>query len=86
MPTDNSSGLRGLWASSQGLIFPILIVTSLLVIITPMPAVVMDLLLAANITLSVVILLTTIYVKRPLEFSVFPSLLLAKMVLSMNGS
>jgi flagellar biosynthesis protein FlhA len=34
-------------------------------------------LLAANITISVVVLLTTIYVKAPLEFSVFPSLLLA---------
>lgn len=36
----------------------------------------MDLLLAANISIAVIILLTTIYVRSPLEFSVFPSLLL----------
>jgi flagellar biosynthesis protein FlhA len=90
MPTDNSSGLRGLWARSQGLIFPVLIVASLLVIIVPLPALVMDLLLAGNITLSVVILLTTIYVSKPLEFSVFPSLLLgttlARLVLNVAST
>lgn len=37
----------------------------------------MDLLLAMNITVAVIILLTTVYVKTPLEFSIFPSLLLA---------
>jgi flagellar biosynthesis protein FlhA len=36
----------------------------------------LDLLLAANISLSLVILLATLYLKRPLEFSVFPGLLL----------
>ncbi len=90
MPTDNSSGLRGIWARSQGLIFPVLIVASLLVIIVPLPALVMDLLLAGNITLSVVILLTTIYVSKPLEFSVFPSLLLgttlARLVLNVAST
>ena len=37
----------------------------------------MDMLLAANIALAVVMLLTTVYVKSPLEFSIFPTLLLA---------
>ena len=37
----------------------------------------LDLLLAANITAAVLILLTTVYVRRPLEFSVFPAILLA---------
>jgi len=36
----------------------------------------MDLLLAANITVAVMLLLSTVYVKTPLELSVFPSLLL----------
>ena len=43
----------------------------------PMPPALMDVLLSANITLAVIILLTTIYVRTPLEFSIFPSLLLA---------
>jgi flagellar biosynthesis protein FlhA len=46
------------------------------VLIIPIPTMALDLLLAANITLSLVILLTTLYLKRPLEFSVFPGLLL----------
>ncbi len=46
-------------------------------ILVPLPAEVMDVLLAANIALSVIVLLTTIYVKTPLEFNVFPSMLLA---------
>jgi flagellar biosynthesis protein FlhA len=90
MPADYNTGLRSFWAQSQGLIFPVLIVASVLVIITPMPAMLMDLLLAANITLSVVILLTTIYVNKPLEFSVFPSLLLgttlARLVLNVAST
>jgi flagellar biosynthesis protein FlhA len=52
-------------------------ITSVLVILIPMPSFLMDLLLAANITVAVIVLLTTIYVRTPLEFSIFPSLLLA---------
>jgi flagellar biosynthesis protein FlhA len=65
------------FARLRDLIFPIGIITSVLVILVPLPTPVMDLLLAGNITLAVIILLTTIYVRTPLEFSVFPSLLLA---------
>lgn len=42
----------------------------------PLPPLIMDVLLAANITLAVIVLLTTIQVKTPLEFSIFPTLLL----------
>ncbi|MEN6452506.1 MAG: flagellar biosynthesis protein FlhA [Thermoguttaceae bacterium] len=59
------------------LILPIAMIASVLVIVVPMPAGVMDVLLASNITIAVVMLLTTLYVRTPLEFSVFPSLLLA---------
>ncbi len=65
------------FARLRDLIFPIGIITSVLVILVPLPTPMMDLLLAGNITLAVIILLTTIYVRTPLEFSVFPSLLLA---------
>jgi flagellar biosynthesis protein FlhA len=61
----------------QSLILPVGLISSLLVIMVPMPAMLLDLLLATNITVSVIVLLTTIYVKTPLEFSIFPSLLLA---------
>lgn len=52
------------------------IVGVLMVMIIPMPTAALDILLALNITLAVIILLVTIYVVKPLDFSVFPSLLL----------
>ncbi len=61
----------------QDLILPIAIISSVLVIMVPLPPVLMDVLLAGNITISVIVLLTTIYVRSPLEFNIFPSLLLA---------
>jgi flagellar biosynthesis protein FlhA len=65
--------LRG-WSD---LILPIGLISSLLVLLIPMPHALMDILLAINISVSVIVLLTTIYVKTPLEFSIFPSILLA---------
>src|SRR3954454_15865403 len=62
---------------NRGMIFPLALITLLLVILVPLPTQILDLLLVVNITLSVVVLVTTIYVKSPLEFAVFPSLLLA---------
>ena len=61
----------------QDLILPVAIVASVLVILMPLPTALMDVLLAGNITISVIVLLTTIYVRSPLEFSIFPTLLLA---------
>ncbi|MHB8968991.1 MAG: flagellar biosynthesis protein FlhA [Pirellulaceae bacterium] len=61
----------------RDLIFPVGIITSVLVILVPMPPFLMDILLSANITVAVIVLLTTIYVKTPLEFSIFPTMLLA---------
>ena len=48
----------------------------LMIMIIPLPTMVLDLFLALNITLAVLIILVTIYASRPLDFSVFPSLLL----------
>lgn len=46
------------------------------VMLVPLPAIVLDLLLTLNITFAVLVLLTAIQVLRPVEFSVFPSLIL----------
>ena len=48
----------------------------LFTIIVPLPAFLMDFLLIINMTLGMVIMLTVIYIVKPLDFSVFPSLLL----------
>jgi flagellar biosynthesis protein FlhA len=62
---------------NRGMIFPLALVCLLLVILVPLPPAILDFLLVVNITISVIVLVTTIYVKSPLEFAVFPSLLLA---------
>ena len=62
---------------NRGLLFPSALILLLLVILMPLPASILDLLLICNITLSVIVLVTTVYISSPLEFAVFPSLLLA---------
>ena len=78
MASDTASAAVGGPASrAKDLILPVAIIASLLVILVPLPAALMDVLLVGNITVAVIVLLTTIYVRTPLEFSIFPSLLLA---------
>ena len=52
------------------------VVTVLVVMIIPLPTMLLDFLLALNITLSITILLIAMYTLKPLDFSIFPSLLL----------
>ncbi|MDR2422671.1 MAG: flagellar biosynthesis protein FlhA, partial [Deltaproteobacteria bacterium] len=52
------------------------VVGIILVFLFPLPTGAMDLLLTFNVTMSVVVLLTALYTLKPLDFSVFPSLLL----------
>ena len=63
--------------SRRGMILPIGALALIVVLLVPLPTQLMDFLLAGNITLSAVILLTVMYIGGPLEFSSFPSLLLA---------
>ncbi|MDX1962552.1 MAG: flagellar biosynthesis protein FlhA [Pirellulales bacterium] len=65
------------WARAQDFLLPLAVIASVLVIMIPLPPALLDILLACNIAVAVIVLLTTIYVRVPLEFSVFPSLLLA---------
>ncbi|MHB1489228.1 MAG: FHIPEP family type III secretion protein, partial [Cellulomonas sp.] len=62
--------------SISQLAVPAGVVGIVLLLVIPLPATMLDFLIALNITASLVILLTSMYVKRPLDFSVFPSLLL----------
>ncbi|MCI4658662.1 flagellar biosynthesis protein FlhA [Cryobacterium zhongshanensis] len=55
---------------------PIGVVGIILLLVVPVPAVLLDMLIIVNILLGLVVLLTTMFVKKPLDFSVFPSLLL----------
>src|SRR5271166_5314772 len=57
-------------------IIPVAAVGMVFVMLVPMPALLLDLLLATSITASVLVLLSALHILRPAQFSVFPSLLL----------
>ncbi len=57
-------------------VLPVTLMGSLVVLLVPVPGAVMDLLLAANVTISVLILMTTISIGSPQQFSSLPTLLL----------
>jgi flagellar biosynthesis protein FlhA len=65
--------LSGSW---QNLVLPAGVVACLLVLVMPLPAGILDVLLVANLATALIILLTTLAVQTPLEFSLFPTLLL----------
>jgi flagellar biosynthesis protein FlhA len=52
------------------------VLAAMLVMVVPLPPLLLDLLLSVDIGLAVVLMLTAVYVREPIEFSVFPSLLL----------
>ncbi len=55
---------------------PVGIVGIVVLLVVPIPAALLDVLIIVNIMLALVILLTSMFVKKPLDFSIFPSLLL----------
>ncbi|WP_424983797.1 flagellar biosynthesis protein FlhA [Maritalea sp. S77] len=71
---------QGDFALAFGIIF------ILVVLIMPMPAIMLDMLLAVSIVFSVLIMMTTLFIRTPLEFSAFPTVLLiaAMMRLALN--
>jgi len=64
------------WSRLTGVVLPTTIVGAVLVLIVPVPPGVLDLLLSANITLAVLVLLTVLSIRAPQDFSAFPTILL----------
>ena len=65
----------------NGLAIPGLLMALLAMMILPLPPVLLDVLFTFNISLSIVILLASIYSRRPLDFAAFPTVLLAATLL-----
>ncbi|MDJ0864908.1 MAG: flagellar biosynthesis protein FlhA [Myxococcota bacterium] len=63
------------WASSETLL-SVAFFWILALLAVPLPPALLDLLLSVSLTVALLILLIAVYTERPLEFSVFPSLLL----------
>src|SRR3984957_16660809 len=75
MPTSSNSFITRLFGSAD-LIFTFALFGTVLLLVLPVPAFLLDLLLSLNIGLSLLVLLAIIYVKDPPEFSGFPTILL----------
>ncbi len=75
----SSNGIAGLGT-------PILLLILLAMMILPMPTFLLDILFTFNISLALVVILSTVYANRPLDFTVFPTILLVTtlMRLSLN--
>jgi flagellar biosynthesis protein FlhA len=60
------------------------ILTILVVLILPLPAIILDLFLAVSITMSILILMTALFIQTPIEFSAFPTVLLISTMLRLS--
>ncbi|WP_031571304.1 flagellar biosynthesis protein FlhA [Rheinheimera texasensis] len=60
---------------------PLLILAALAMIVLPLPPLLLDILFSFNIALALVVLLVTIYVQKPLDFAIFPSVILVATIL-----
>ena len=71
-------------AASGEWVVPMAAVSMVFVMLVPLPSFVLDLMLTVSITASVLVLLTAVQVLKPVEFSVFPSLLLLLTMLRLS--
>jgi flagellar biosynthesis protein FlhA len=71
-----AGGKRFSLRTIQPFLLPVVAISMVFVMLIPIPAMVLDVLLAASITASVIVFLTAIQVRRAVDFSVFPTLLL----------
>jgi flagellar biosynthesis protein FlhA len=68
----------------NGLGVPVMVMVVLAMMVLPLPAFLLDVLFTFNITLSLIILLAVIYVRRALEFASFPTVLLGATLLRLG--
>ncbi|MDG9927112.1 MULTISPECIES: flagellar biosynthesis protein FlhA [unclassified Pseudomonas] len=73
------SNLAGLGHGNLGV--PVLVLVLLAMMTLPMPAFLLDVFFTFNIALSIVVLLVSVYALRPLDFAVFPTILLVATLL-----
>ena len=86
--TPNKGGrgaLAGMMHSLRGgAAAPVVVLAMLSMVVVPLPPFLLDILFTVNIAMSLMVLLAVVYVLRPLEFSVFPSVLLMVTLLRLS--
>jgi len=74
-PAFDFKNLRNLFTLSDFSV-TLLLVTIIALVLVPLPTFMMDILITLNLAFSIIILLVAMYLKEPLEFAAFPSILL----------
>ncbi|MFC3109619.1 flagellar biosynthesis protein FlhA [Undibacterium arcticum] len=75
------------WLSNDGsrsLVAPIIIIMLLAMMVLPLPAFVLDVFFSFNIALAIIVLLTSLYTVKPLDFMAFPTILLVSTMLRLS--
>lgn len=68
--------MMGLRFIRTDIVIAVLLVTIVTLLVIPIPTIVIDLLLSINLTFSVILLMTAVYIKSPIQFITFPSVIL----------
>lgn len=68
------ANIQNIWR--QGLMAPLAVIALLGMLILPLPPIALDLFFTLNICLSIVIVLVSVYAQRPLDFVIFPTIIL----------
>ena len=63
-------------ANNKSIVIPVLVLAVIAAIVIPLPPALIDLLIATNLTLSILVILISMYIESPVDFSIFPSLIL----------
>ncbi len=71
-------------SNSKAIAAPIIIIMMLSMMVLPLPAFVLDVFFSFNIALSVIVLLTSLYTIKPLDFMAFPTVLLVSTMLRLS--
>lgn len=70
--------------NAKALAAPLLIIMMLAMMVLPLPAFALDIFFSFNIALSIIVLLTSLYTVKPLDFMVFPTVLLVSTMLRLS--
>ncbi|GAA6143268.1 flagellar biosynthesis protein FlhA [Hydrogenophaga sp. 5NK40-0174] len=68
----------------KGLAAPMLVIAVLSMMVLPLPAWLLDTFFSTNIALAVIVMMVSAYMRRPLDFSVFPTVLLLTTLLRLS--
>ncbi len=85
---ENRPGLQGfitnaLTSQKTDVLVAVGVIFIVMMLLIPLPTVLLDLLMASNLVLSIMIILITLYTKKAVEFSIFPTLLLVTTIFSL---